>query len=48
MDSSPPNVEKKKPRRSRKDMDDRNFICRYCDKSYLSNAALYTHVKNKH
>ena len=29
-------------------MNDRNFICKYCEKSYLSNAALYTHVKNKH
>lgn len=38
----------KKQRRSRKDMNERNHLCKYCGKGYLSNAALYTHVKNKH
>lgn len=34
-------------RRKRKDPESRDFICR-CGKSYLSYAAAYTHVKNKH
>lgn len=38
----------KRARRTRKDCDERTFVCKYCLKTYLSNAALYTHVKNKH
>ncbi|KAL4499897.1 hypothetical protein ABPG72_015246 [Tetrahymena utriculariae] len=36
-----------KQRRSRSDNHNREFFCG-CGKSYLSNAALYTHVKQKH
>lgn len=34
-------------RRSRKDVDGRDFICG-CGKKYLSYPALYTHIKTKH
>ena len=34
-------------RRKRKDAESRDFTCK-CGKSYLSYAAAYTHVKNKH
>jgi hypothetical protein len=34
-------------RRKRKDPESRDFLCK-CGKSYLSYAAAYTHVKNKH
>lgn len=37
----------KNQRRKRKDPESRDFMCR-CGKSYLSYAAAYTHVKNKH
>ena len=36
-----------KQRRKRKDPESRDFVCK-CSKSYLSYAAAYTHVKNKH
>lgn len=36
-----------KGRRKRKDPESRDFTCK-CGKSYLSYAAAYTHVKNKH
>ena len=34
-------------RRTKNDSDSRNFTCG-CGKSYLSYAALYTHIKTKH
>lgn len=34
-------------RRNRKDHESRDYTCK-CGKSYLSYAAAYTHVKNKH
>ena len=34
-------------RRTRNDPDSRNYTCG-CGKSYLSYAALYTHIKTKH
>ena len=37
----------KNQRRKRKDEESRDFLCK-CGKSYLSYAAAYTHVKNKH
>ena len=37
----------KNQRRKRKDEESRDFMCA-CGKSYLSYAAAYTHVKNKH
>ncbi len=37
----------KQQRRKRKDPESRDFKCK-CGKSYLSYAAVYTHVKNKH
>jgi hypothetical protein len=39
--------EGKNGRRKRKDPESRDFLCK-CGKSYLSYAAAYTHVKNKH
>lgn len=38
----------RRTRRTRNDVDERAFVCKICKKSYLSNAALYTHTKNKH
>jgi len=38
----------KRIRRTRNDVDERAFVCKICNKSYLSNAALYTHNKTKH
>ena len=35
-------------RRSKSEVDGRNFICKMCNKSYLSYPALYTHYKLKH
>ncbi len=46
MDSSS-GQQPKQQRRKRKDPESRDFVCR-CGKSYLSYAAAYTHVKNKH
>lgn len=37
----------KQQRRKRKDPESRDFYCK-CGKGYLSYAAVYTHVKNKH
>lgn len=37
----------KSARRKRKDPESRDYLCK-CGKSYLSYAAAYTHVKNKH
>lgn len=39
---------KKVHRRSKNDVEGRNFICKLCGKSYLSYPALYTHSKQKH
>lgn len=46
MDSSS-GQQPKQQRRKRKDPESRDFTCK-CGKSYLSYAAAYTHVKNKH
>ena len=35
-------------RRSKNDHDGRDHKCKYCDKTYLSYPALYTHTKQKH
>lgn len=35
-------------RRSKSEIEGRNFVCKLCDKSYLSYPALYTHCKQKH
>ena len=35
-------------RRSKNDVDGRDHKCKYCDKTYLSYPALYTHTKQKH
>ena len=46
------NDEKKNPkllkRRSKSEIEGRNFECKLCNKSYLSYPALYTHYKLKH
>jgi hypothetical protein len=39
--------QKRQQRRKRKDSDNRDFVCK-CGRSYLSYAAVYTHVKTKH
>jgi hypothetical protein len=38
----------KSKRRSKNDNAGRDFKCKYCDKTYLSYPALYTHMKQKH
>jgi len=38
----------KSKRRSKNDVDGRDFKCKYCEKTYLSYPALYTHMKQKH
>ena len=35
-------------RRSKNDNQGRDFKCKYCEKTYLSYPALYTHMKQKH
>lgn len=35
-------------RRSKNDVEGRDFKCGYCPKTYLSYPALYTHIKQKH
>ena len=35
-------------RRSKNDVEGRDFKCSYCPKTYLSYPALYTHIKQKH
>ena len=35
-------------RRSKNDVEARDFKCQYCPKTYLSYPALYTHIKQKH
>jgi hypothetical protein len=39
---------KKNKRRSKNETQGRTFICKLCEKSYLSYPALYTHCKQKH
>ena len=39
---------KKQKRRSKNDVNGRDYKCTFCDKTYLSYPALYTHMKNKH
>jgi len=39
---------KKQKRRSKNDVQGRDHKCNYCEKTYLSYPALYTHMKNKH
>lgn len=44
-----PNMPKKiRKRATKKESDVRNYKCSFCDKSYLSYPALYTHCKQKH
>ena len=35
-------------RRSKREVEGRNYVCKMCSKSYLSYPALYTHYKQKH
>ena len=42
------NIRKNLRRRSKKELEGRNYICKMCSKSYLSYPALYTHYKQKH
>jgi len=42
------NGKKKQKRRSKNDVHGRDYKCTFCDKTYLSYPALYTHMKNKH
>ena len=41
-------VKKKQKRRSKNDVHGRDYRCTFCEKTYLSYPALYTHIKNKH
>ena len=44
-----PNIPKKiRKRTTKKESDIRNYKCSFCNKSYLSYPALYTHCKQKH
>ncbi len=47
-DENEDNIRKNLKRRSKKDFEGRNFVCKICSKSYLSYPALYTHYKQKH
>lgn len=38
----------KSKRRSKNDTEGRDFKCSFCEKTYLSYPALYTHMKHKH
>ena len=42
------NKKKKGTRRSKREAEGRNYVCKMCSKSYLSYPALYTHYKQKH
>ena len=46
--AGPDGSKKKQKRRSKNDVDGRDYKCTFCDKTYLSYPALYTHMKNKH
>jgi hypothetical protein len=41
-------LSERRKRRSKYDTEGRNYRCQFWDKSYLSQAAVYTHVKSKH
>ena len=41
-------MKKKQKRRSKNDVHGRDHRCTFCEKTYLSYPALYTHIKNKH
>ena len=47
-DSDPDGSKPKQKRRSKNDVQGRDHKCTFCDKTYLSYPALYTHMKNKH
>lgn len=47
-DFSGQNSHQRKKRRSKNDQDGRNYKCKHCDKTYLSEIALNNHVKTKH
>ena len=47
-DDSNENGAGKGKRRSKNDVEGRDFKCNYCVKTYLSYPALYTHIKQKH
>ena len=47
-DEAPENGVARRSRRSKNDTTQRNYKCNYCEKSYLSYPALYTHMKQKH
>ena len=47
-DDSAENGAGKGKRRSKNDVEGRDFKCNYCVKTYLSYPALYTHIKQKH
>ena len=47
-DDSAENGAGKGKRRSKNDVEGRDFKCNYCTKTYLSYPALYTHIKQKH
>jgi len=42
------NNKKHLKRRSKREVEGRNYVCKLCSKSYLSYPALYTHYKQKH
>ena len=42
------NGKRRAKRRSKNDLDGRDYKCSYCPKTYLSYPALYTHMKTKH
>lgn len=49
MNNADPNDDAQRgKRRSKNDVEGRDYVCRYCDKTYLSYPALYTHQKQKH
>ena len=47
-DENEDNNRKQLKRRSKREVEGRNYICKICSKSYLSYPALYTHYKQKH
>ena len=47
-DENDENNKKQLKRRSKREVEGRNYICKLCSKSYLSYPALYTHYKQKH
>ena len=47
-DENDENKKKHIKRRSKREAEGRNYVCKICSKSYLSYPALYTHYKQKH